>query len=180
MLSGYRLRKEDEMSTTAAKTYPDGLTASVLARTLEEGYGPGAWHGPDLRAALQDVDGELAYWKPMPTRHSIAEIAVHHAYHLHNVQSKLTGQPASPFMLAGDDWFALPSAGDLSWKQIQALVDSGQKRVSEAIQAIAAGKIRSPLSDAEQFDLVLGITSHAIYHAGQIQLLKRFAAESKE
>jgi len=167
------------MSTTAAKTYPEGLTASVLARTLEEGYGPGAWHGPDLRAALQDVESELAYWKPTPARHSIAEIAVHHAYHLHNVHSQLTGQPASPFLLAGDDWFALPSASDLSWSQIQALVESGQKRVSDTVHAIAQGRIASPLGEAEQFDLVLGITSHAIYHAGQIQLLKRFAIESR-
>jgi hypothetical protein len=165
------------MCTTATKTYPEGLTASVLARTLEEGYGPGAWHGPDLRAALKDVDSDLAYWKPTPARHSIAEIAVHHAYHLNNVVSQLTGQPASPFLLAGEDWFALPSASDLSWPQIQALVDSGQQRVTEAVRAIADGRIKSPLPEADQFDLVLGITAHAIYHAGQIQLLKRFNAE---
>ena len=167
------------MSTTVAKTYPEGLTASVLARTLEEGYGPGAWHGPDMRAALTDVTRELAYWKPSPARHSIAEIAVHHAYHLHNVHSRLTGQPPSPFLLAGEDWFALPSAADLSWTQIQALVESGQNRVSAAVRAIGEGTIASPLSGAEQFDLVLGITSHAVYHAGQIQLLKRLADESR-
>jgi hypothetical protein len=167
------------MSTTVTKTHAEGLTTSVMARTLEEGYGPGAWHGPDLRAALQGVDGELAYWKPSPARHSIAEIAVHHAYHLHNVHSQLTGQPASPFLLAGDDWFALPSASDLSWSQIQALVESGQKRVSDTVHAIGQGKMTSPLSEAEQFDLVLGITSHAVYHAGQIQLLKRLAVEAR-
>jgi hypothetical protein len=151
----------------------------VLARTLEEGYGPGAWHGPDLRAALKDVTSDLAYWKTSPARHSIAEIAVHHAYHLHNVHSQLTGQPPSPFLLAGEDWFALPSAADLSWSQIQALVESGQKRVSDTVRAIGEGAITSPLSDAERFDLVLGITSHAVYHAGQIQLLKRLADESR-
>jgi hypothetical protein len=165
------------MTTTVAKTYPEGLTASVLARTLEEGYGPGAWHGPDLRAALEGVSSELAYWKPSPARHSIAEIAVHHAYHLHNVESRLTGQPPSPFLLAGEDWFALPSAADLSWPQIQALVESEQRRVRETVRAIGEGKTSSPLAAAEQFDLVLGITSHAVYHAGQIQLLKRLASE---
>jgi len=44
--------------------------------------------------------------------------------------------------------------------------------VSDTVHAIAQGRIASPLGEAEQFDLVLGITSHAIYHAGQIQLLK--------
>jgi hypothetical protein len=162
--------------TIAAKTVPEGLTATVLARTLEEGYGPGAWHGPDLKAALEDVGNELAFWRPAADRHSIAEIAMHHAYHLHNVRSRLVGEPASPFLLAGDDWFALPSASDLSWTQIQSLVETNHERVTDTVRAIGEGRASSPLSETEQFDLVLGITSHAVYHAGQIQLLKKLAS----
>ena len=158
---------------TAEKTIPDGLTASVLARTLEEGYGPGAWHGPDMKAAIADVDNDLAFWRPTAERHNIAEIALHHAYHLHHVRSRLTGEPPSPFLLAGDDWFALPSAGDLSWSQIQKLVDTGHRQIGDTVRAIAEGSAASPLSAAEQFEIVLGITSHAVYHAGQIQLLKK-------
>jgi hypothetical protein len=162
--------------TIATKTVPEGLTATVLARTLEEGYGPGAWHGPDLKAALEDVGNELAFWRPAADRHSIAEIAMHHAYHLHNVRSRLVGEPASPFLLAGDDWFALPSASDLSWTQIQSLVETNHERVTDTVRAIGEGRASSPLSETEQFDLVLGITSHAVYHAGQIQLLKKLAS----
>jgi hypothetical protein len=165
------------MSTNTATTF-EGVGASALVRTLDEGYGPGAWHGPDLRAALSDVDDGLSRWKPSPARHSIAEIALHHAYHLGNVHSKLTGEPRAPFVLTGDDWFELPPAADLSWPQIQSLVESNQQRLREAAQAIAEGRIVSPLSPAEQFELVLGIASHAIYHAGQIQLLKRLAEEA--
>jgi hypothetical protein len=164
--------------TTATKTVPEGLNATVFARTLEEGYGPGAWHGPDLKAAIEDVDHTLAFWRPGAERHNIAEIALHHAYHLHHVQSRLTGQPASPFLVAGDDWFALPSAADLSWPQIQALVDANHKRVTDTVRAIGEGKVNSPLKEEEQFDLILGITSHAVYHAGQIQLLKRLAVRT--
>jgi len=36
----------------------------------------------------------------------------------------------------------------------------------------------SPLSDAERFDLLLGITCHAVYHAGQIQLIKVMAGQA--
>lgn len=163
---------------TATKTIPEGLNATVLARTLEEGYGPGAWHGPDLKAAIEDVGSDLAFWRPSAERHNIAEIALHHAYHLHHVRSRLTGEPASPFLVAGDDWFALPSASDLSWSQIQSLVEANHKQVTDTVRAIGDGRARSPLTDTEQFDLVLGITSHAVYHAGQIQLLKKLASES--
>lgn len=163
------------MTTTSDKTVPQGVTASALARVLEEGYGPGAWHGPDLRAALQDVSAELAFWRPGSGRHSIAEIAVHHAYHLHNVRARLVGESPSPFLIAGDDWFALPAASDLSWPEIQSLVSTNHSRVAETVRAIGEGRVRSPLPPEEQFDLVLGITAHAVYHAGQIQLLKRLA-----
>jgi hypothetical protein len=163
--------------TTATKTVPEGLNASVFARTLEEGYGPGAWHGPDLKAAIEDVGSELAFWRAAPERHNIAEIALHHAYHLHHVRSRLTGEPPSPFLVAGDDWFALPSASDLTWMQIQALVESNHEQVTDTVRAIGDGRASSPLTDTEQFDLVLGITSHAVYHAGQIQLLKKLAPE---
>ena len=36
---------------TKAKTAVPAADAR-LGRILEEGYGPGAWHGPDLKAAL--------------------------------------------------------------------------------------------------------------------------------
>ena len=64
----------------AKTTIPDRLDPQVLTRVLEEGYGPGAWHGPDLQAALADVSPELAFWRPGSGRHNIAEIALHHAY----------------------------------------------------------------------------------------------------
>jgi hypothetical protein len=38
---------------------------------------------------------------------------------------------------------------------------------------VGAGRVTSPLGETERFDLFLGITCHAVYHAGQIQLIKR-------
>ena len=35
--------------------------AGMAARVLSEGYGPGAWHGPDLKAALADVTPPAAF-----------------------------------------------------------------------------------------------------------------------
>src|SRR5262245_43116585 len=95
-------------TTTAAKVgIPKGLDARVLARIVDEGYGPGAWHGADLKAALADVSADVAFWRPAPGRHNIAEVAVHHAYCARSVQAQLTGAPPAPFVLEGEDWFAL-------------------------------------------------------------------------
>ena len=161
-------------TTTSTKTaIPKGLDARVLARVLEEGYGPGAWHGSDMRAALVDVTPELAFWRPSAGRHNIAEIALHHAYCTRSVRGQLSGAPPEPFVLEGDDWFALSDGGPLPWPEVHAVVDAEQRRLAALVADIAAGREQSPASDAEPFDLVLGITCHAVYHAGQVQLIKR-------
>jgi hypothetical protein len=167
------------MSTTAnAKTEaPDALETGVLARILDEGYGPGAWHGADLKAALEGVAPELAFWRPAPERHNIAEIAIHHAYYAHSVRERLTGPSPEPFALEGDDWFALPDGSRLAWPAILSVVDAEQQRLASTVAQLGDGRARSPLTYRERLDLILGITCHAVYHAGQVQLIKRLHAK---
>lgn len=150
------------------------LRTTDLERIVREGYGEGAWHGPDLKAALSEVTAETAFRRPARDRHSIAEIALHHAYCARAVRAKLTGVAAAPFVLDGDDWFELPEATpQLSWPQILAVVQREQDELAAAVAAIANGRAVSPLPESERLDVVLGITCHAVYHAGQIQLLKK-------
>ena len=165
------------MSTIASAktTIPNGLDARVMARIIEEGYGPEAWHGPDLKAALAGVTPDLAFWRPSPGRHSIAEIALHHAYCVRGVRGRLSGTPPDAFVLDGDDWFALSDETTLSWPEIAAVVDAEQRRLTALVADIGAGRVNPPLPDGERFDLVLGITCHAVYHAGQVQLIKKMA-----
>jgi DinB superfamily len=153
------------MTTTAA--------VGIESRVLNEGYGPGAWHGADLKAALGDVTPVLAFWRPAAGRHNIAEIALHHAYYARAVRGQISGQSPEPFVLDGEDWFDLADESALSWPPIITAVETEQQRLGEVIARIEGGKMKSALADAERFNLVLGITCHAIYHAGQIQLIKR-------
>jgi hypothetical protein len=159
------------MSTSTAVSLI--LPAGLESRLVKEGYGPGAWHGPDLKAALADVTPALAFWRPAAGRHNIAEVALHHAYCTRAVRAQLSGQSVEPFILEGDDWFEVSDQTTLSWSNVQAALDSEQHRLAALVADIGAGKVASPLSDAERLDLVLGITCHAIYHAGQVQLIKR-------
>lgn len=141
-------------------------------RILEEGFGGGAWHGPDLKAALADVTAATAHWRPTPDRHSIAEIAVHHAYCVRSVRGQLSGRDPEPFPLKGEDWFPL-SNRTLAWERIRGLVEEQQVKLGSLVADLETGKVSSPLGADEREALILGITGHAIYHAGQIQLLKR-------
>ena len=158
-------------ATTTKTAIPKGLDARVLSRIIEEGYGPGAWHGPDLRAALADVTSDVAFWRPAPERHNIAELALHHAYVVHSARQQLTGAAPEPFVLEGEDWFPLSERSKLTWPEILRVVEKEHEQLAAAISGKATAV------DSERFELVLGITCHAVYHAGQIQLLKRLRAQ---
>ena len=149
---------------------------TAFARILEEGYGPGAWHGPNMKAALADVSVEMAFRRPGPGRHNIAEIAMHHAWSVRSVAKQLAGNEAGPFPLAGADWFPLSSERDMAWPAIVATLEQEQRHLEDILTQLATGQLRSPLSEAERFDFVLGITCHAVYHAGQVQLVKALGA----
>jgi len=151
------------------------LDAALLGRIAREGYGDGAWHGPDLKAALSDVSAELAFWRPAKGRHNIAEIAAHHAFTTRSVRARLSGKSPEPFPLDGEDWFDLSDGKALSWKKIQELVASQQEKLERTITDLGAGRLRPTDADVKPFDLVLGIAAHAIYHAGQIQLIKKLS-----
>jgi len=159
----------DQTSTVLA------FPAALASRILDEGYGPGAWHGPDLRAALDDVSEAVAFKRPAPGRHSIAEIALHHAYCIRSVRAQLTGVAPEPFVAEGDDWFVLERKGKVSWAEVRQAVEDQQQALVAAVKAIAEGRATSPLGEADRLNLVLGITCHAVYHAGQVQLVKRLA-----
>lgn len=160
-------------SATATKTtISKNVDAKLFGRIVEEGYGPGAWHGPDLKAALADVSAELAFWRLGAGRHNIAEIVLHHAFCARSVRGQLSGESLKPFVLEGEDWFELNEKGRLSWVQVQEVLTDELQQLTNAVGKNGV-RGNSKLSDAERFDLVLGITCHAVYHAGQIQLIKK-------
>ena len=158
-------------STTSGPTQPR-LDPDLALRLLAEGYGPGAWHGPDLKAALADVAAEAAFRRPGPGRHNVAEIALHHAWSIRSVASLISGEAPAPFPLEGSDWFDLSDRGPLDWERIKAEVERQQGWLTRVAGEIRSGHSKSALPESECFDLMLGITCHAVYHAGQVQLIK--------
>ena len=137
-----------------------------VARVLDEGYGPGAWHGADMKAAIADVAPTVAFWRPAKGRHNIAEIALHHAWCVRNVAAQLTGGEAPAFPVDGADWLTLDDEKTIAWADIRRAVEQQHQALATAVGASSVS------SEKERFDLALGVTCHAVYHAGQIQLIK--------
>lgn len=149
---------------------------NLLLKILDEGYNQKAWHGPNLRGSIRGLTAEAAAWRPAPDRHNIWEIVVHAAYWKYAVRRRLLGDKRGSFRLKGSNWFLLPgSPTEKAWRQDLDLLAQEHRKLLEAVAEIPHRELHRPAlgSKTSNATLIYGIAAHDIYHAGQIQLLKR-------
>lgn len=149
---------------------------ALLLRILDEAYEKKAWHGPNLKGTLRGVTVSEAVWRPAPDRHNVWELALHAAYWKYAGWRRLTGEKRGAFPVDGSNWFVRPeSATEKAWRADLALLDREHRRLRAAVEKIPASRLSSlSRGSKHRIDtLVYGIAAHDVYHAGQIQLVKR-------
>ena len=156
------------------------LSIDLLLRTIDQGYDRKSWHGTTLRGSLRGVSAGEAAWRPGPDRHNIWELAVHAAYWKYSALRRLRGGERGSFPLEGSNWFQRPidpvdPGDDRAWKQDLSLLGQMHRDLRAAVAALAEEDLlKVPAGGATTVsDLVVGVAFHDIYHAGQIQLIKR-------
>ncbi len=147
-----------------------------LLAILDAAYNRRSWHGTNLRGSIRGVTARQAVWRPAPGRHSIWELTVHAAYWKYAALRRLTGAARGSFPLKGSNWF--PRTGppaDAAWRADVALLDRMHRLLRKAVAELRPADLRrTPRgSTVSTFALLSGIAAHDLYHAGQIQLLKR-------
>ena len=144
---------------------------------IDEAFDVKSWHGTNLKGSLRGLSPRVAAWRPAPGRHNIWEVAVHTAYWKYAVRRRLTGQKRGSFAFSGSNWFRRPEAAATAaaWKADLALLASEHRQMRAVIAGLTSGALRSraPGGPATIGHLVRGIAAHDLYHAGQIQILKR-------
>ena len=149
----------------------------VLLAAYDQAYDRKSWHGTNLRGSLRGLSANQAAWRPGRGRHNIWEIAVHAAYWKYVVLRVLSGAKRGSFPLKGSNWFARPEGrGETAWKGDLALLEATHRSLREAIAEADPKNLAHtiPGKKTTRFALISGIAAHDLYHAGQIQLLKRF------
>jgi hypothetical protein len=149
----------------------------VLA-ILDQAYDTPSWHGTNLRRSIRRVSAEHAAWRPAPSRHNIWELAVHAAYWKYAAWRRLTGQTRGSFPLQGSNWFERPSGGDgteAAWRSDRTLLDQMHASLRGAVAALSPRALhQTPRgSKVSNFALLTGVAAHDLYHAGQIQVIKK-------
>jgi hypothetical protein len=143
---------------------------------LEEAFRRRSWHGTNLLGSLRGLTVAEAAWRPAPGRHNIWELIVHTAYWKYAVTRRLTSAPKGSFPLAGSNWFARPSERtEAALRKDLALLKRCHKDLVAAVRGFPVRRLgRRPKGKAYTFDwMIRGVAVHDLYHAGQIQLLKR-------
>jgi hypothetical protein len=143
---------------------------------FDQAYKAPAWHGTPFRGALRGVGAREALWLPGRGRHCIWELVLHTAYWKCLVRRRLLRDAEIAFPRAGHNWFDPPRpADDAAWKRDRALLDDQHRLLHRAIAGLRARDLarRGWHSRWRVAQEVYGIASHDLYHAGQIQLLKR-------
>lgn len=161
---------------------PDDAVIASLLRSIDEAFDRRSWHGTNLRGAIRGVDARRAAWRPRPGRHNIWELVLHAAYWKYAVRRRLTGEKRGSFALAGSNWLsspARPTEGE--WKKAVGLLAEEHRRLRVVIAGLAGSDLdrASGGGRAGPGRFVRGIAAHDLYHAGQIQLLKRLQPERK-
>jgi uncharacterized damage-inducible protein DinB len=149
-----------------------------LLRLLDEGYDHTTWHGPNLRAAVSRVSVKEALRRPGSKRHNIWEVTVHAAYWKYAVRRRLLGEKRRSFALKGSNWFLSPAtASEKDWRGVLALLADEHRKLHAAVAGVSPGRLgrRMPKGKWTVAQTITGVAFHDVYHAGQIQLLKRLA-----
>ncbi len=161
-----------------AKSKKVQLTArevDILLKMIDEGYTKSAWHGANLRGSLRGIDAKKALWRPGKGRPRIWDIVLHvaHAKYLIWRRTVVNREEKFPRDTAGRQyWYEIPSiANEANWRKDLKLLADYQRRIREAVLALKKKSIE------QSFDTLMhrfnGCAMHDVYHAGQIQLIKK-------
>ena len=133
-----------------------------------------AWHGPSVLESLDGVSAEAACQHPIAGAHSIWELVLHLSSDYRLVLRRLHDDERQ--LTAEEDWPSVAEPTPAAWQEaIRALRElNGELR--RAVLDFNAERLDEPLVAEPPYTVYtqfIGVTQHALYHAGQIVLLKR-------
>jgi DinB superfamily len=148
----------------------------MLVAAIDEAFDRPSWHGTNLRGSIRGLDPAAVVWRPARDRHNIWELVVHAAYWKYTVRRRLTEEKRGSFALVGSNWFERPNQFDAAqWRADRDLLDGEHHRLREAVAAVPEARLNE-VPRRSRFTLaglIRGVAAHDLYHAGQVQLLKK-------
>ena len=169
------------MIRRSGNTLSQAREVQQLLSILDQAYDRQSWHGTNLRGSIRRVSPAQAAWRPGPARHNIWEIVVHTAYWKYAASRRFTDADRGSFPLKGSNWFRRPAdLTEKAWRSDVDLLGRMHRALRDAVAPLSTKELYSTPrgKKVSNFTLLSGIAAHDLYHAGQIQLLKRLSSST--
>ena len=141
-----------------------------------------AWYGSSLREILDGVTAKQAQAHPVANIHSIWELLRHVEAWVNFAIGAIDGAPipAWPEMPAEMDWPPVSQTGDSAWKGAVHSFFEQHLKLLEKIKAFSDDRLDAtvPGRTYNFYHLFQSTTQHAVYHSGQMALLKKMSAQN--
>lgn len=151
-----------------------------IAYALASAINGDAWYGDSLRKILDKVTAEQAQERPIANAHTIWELVVHVEAWVKFCQGAVQGTPIPAWesMAKEQDWPLVNDTSEQAWKQAMSSFFSTHLKLVEAIKAFSDDRLAAtvPGRTYNFYHLFQGMIQHAVYHGGQIALLKKTMA----
>jgi DinB superfamily len=139
-----------------------------------------AWYGDSLRQILDGVTAAQAQAHPVPNGHSIWEMVEHVDAWIRFFYGATQGTPIPPWasMPKELDWPPVNATGEQAWREtVRSFLENHLKLV-EMIKTFGDERLEAtvPGRTYNFYRLFRSASLHAVYHAGQIALLKKMLA----
>lgn len=144
-----------------------------IAEQHRRAYHGDAWHGPAVFELLRGVNAARAAVHPIRGAHSIWELVLHLTSWERIVRSRVIGAPLA--VNAKVDWPERARPTPKAWREARAALEAESDALRAAIAKMSDQKLRQrrPGTSGTYYELVHGQVQHALYHAGQIAILRK-------
>jgi uncharacterized damage-inducible protein DinB len=150
-----------------------------IAQALASAINGDAWYGDSLRKILDKITAREAAARPIANVHTIWELVVHVdawvKFCLGAVQG--TPIPAWSTMPKELDWPPVGETSEQAWQEAASSFFSSHLKLVEALKTLSDDRLEAtvPGRTYNFYHLFQGMIQHAVYHGGQIALLKKVA-----
>ena len=148
-----------------------------IAYALASAINGEAWYGDSLRKILENVTAKQAEARTISNAHSIWELVLHVEVWVKFCLGAVHGTPipAWSMMPKEDDWPPVGHTGEQQWKQAVDSFFSTHLSLVEALKTLSDDRLEAtvPGRTYNFYHLFQGMIQHAVYHGGQIALLKK-------
>jgi hypothetical protein len=136
-----------------------------------------AWHGPALEEILMGVGAGVALERPLAGAHNIWEIVIHVGVWEAVVRRRLSGEVVTG-LPPDQDWPAVGESSKAAWDETLQRLRRGHNELQQVIARLSDRQLSEPVPGMgyNVYFMLHGAVQHALYHAGQLAILKKAVA----